>query len=178
MKKTIAILSLLLTVPLMSFVQAKEEHAYPTIQVPVSAEFDQVKTLVGVWEGTATDMGKEPKKAKVEYKLTSAGSAVVEVLFPGTKDEMHSIYFNQNGKLTMTHYCALGNRPVLEFEKADESGILLNFSPASGINVQKEPHMHALKISMPDANTLVHEWDYYENGQPAGSTLIHLKRIS
>ena len=178
MRKTIFSFSLLLAVSFVSSLQAEEEHAYQSIQVPPSAEFDQIKTLVGVWEGTTTDMGKGPTEAKAEYKLTSAGSAVVEVLFPGTKHQMHSIYFNQKGKLTMLHYCALGNRPVLELEKHDASGILLNFSAKSEIDVQKEPHMHALKISMPDSNTLVQEWTYYENGKPAGTTLINLKRIS
>ncbi len=178
MKKTILILSLLLMVSFISPALAKEEHAYQSIEVPTSAEFDQIKTLVGAWEGTTTDMGKDPTEAKAEYKITSAGSAVVEVLFPGTKHQMHSVYFNQKGKLTMLHYCALGNRPVLELEKADATGIQLNFSPRSDIDVQKEPHMHALKIFMPDSNTLVHEWTYYEKGQPAGTTLINLKRIS
>lgn len=47
-----------------------------------SREFERMKQLVGSWEGTS-DMGKEEKKVRVEYRLTAGGSALLETLFPG-----------------------------------------------------------------------------------------------
>src|SRR5690349_10162902 len=81
---------------------------------PGSPELEQIKALAGTWEGTAETDGKtEP--AAIEYKVSSMGTVVVETLFPGTPHEMVSIYHDdENGKLTMTHYCAIGNQPQLD----------------------------------------------------------------
>jgi hypothetical protein len=43
---------------------------------------------------------------RVEYRVTGAGSAVVETLFPGTPHEMVTVYHARKGVLCMTHYCA------------------------------------------------------------------------
>jgi hypothetical protein len=158
--------------------QAMAGEGHSMIPQAPSAEFDSIKKLVGKWEGTASDMGKEPKPAQAEYRLTSGGAAVVELLFAGTPEEMESIYFNKNGKLSMTHYCMLGNRPNLELKSSDASGIFLDLAPTSDIAVATEPHMHSLKISMPDDNTLRQEWTYYQNGQAAGTTVIDFKRVT
>jgi hypothetical protein len=56
-----------------------------------SKEFERMKLLVGQWEGTS-DMGKEGEKVRVEYRLTAGGSALVETLFPGSGEEMASVY--------------------------------------------------------------------------------------
>ena len=54
-----------------------------------SPEFERVKQLVGTWEGTC-DMGKAGEKTRVEYRLMSGGSALVETLSPGNEEEMVS----------------------------------------------------------------------------------------
>ncbi len=59
---------------------AGEHHPAPYIGSP---EFERLKQLAGVWEGTS-DMGKEGEKVRVEYRLTAGGSALVETLFPGS----------------------------------------------------------------------------------------------
>ena len=61
-----------------------------------SKEFERMKQLVGVWEGTS-DMGKEGEKVRVEYRLTAGGSALVETLFPGSAEEMVSVYHDRKG---------------------------------------------------------------------------------
>src|SRR6266480_4580961 len=87
-----------------------------------SAEFERVKQLVGAWEGTS-DMGKEGEKVRVEYRLTAGGSALVETLFPGSAEEMVSVYHDRKGKLAMTHYCMLRNQPRMTLAKADAQTI-------------------------------------------------------
>ncbi|MCH6580967.1 MAG: hypothetical protein IH802_11495, partial [Nitrospinae bacterium] len=54
---------------------AGEEH--PTYEG--SQAFQQMKQLAGHWEGTM-DMGKGPQKIKASYRVTSAGSALVETI--------------------------------------------------------------------------------------------------
>ena len=50
--------------------------------------------------------GKEVP-VSVTYETSSNGSIVVETLFPGTPHEMVSVYYDENGKFGMTHYCAM-----------------------------------------------------------------------
>lgn len=95
-------------------------HAGQSLSAPYSrsGEFERMKQLVGAWEGTS-DMGKEGQKVRVEYRLTAGGSALVETLFPGSGEEMVSVYYDRKGKLAMTHYCMVRNQPRMTLAKAD-----------------------------------------------------------
>jgi hypothetical protein len=77
-----------------------------------SAEFEKMKTLVGTWKGT-TDIGQGPIEMTVTYRVLAAGSVVEERVFAGTPNEMVTMYFDRDGKLALTHYCMLGNRPAM-----------------------------------------------------------------
>ena len=83
-----------------------------------SSEFERMKSLVGSWKGKA-DMGGGPMEFTVEYRLVSGGSVLEERIFAGTPKEMVTMYFDQNGKLSLTHYCMLGNRPGMLLKAAD-----------------------------------------------------------
>lgn len=118
-----------------------------------SPEFERMKSLVGTWTGK-TDMGQGPVDMTVEYRLVAAGSAVEERCFPGTTNEMVSMYYDQGGKLAMTHYCIMGNRPRMLLKSSDDKTITFDFDKSCGINPKKESHMHALTITFNDANTI------------------------
>src|SRR5579864_2931861 len=85
-----------------------------------SAEFQAMKQLAGAWNGMVTHPGKDqkPETVSVEFKVTSAGSAVEETLMRGTPHEMVDMYTDENGRLAMTHYCAMGNQPHLRLKQA------------------------------------------------------------
>ncbi len=85
---------------------AASSGEYQMGAVTHSKDFEKMKELVGVWEGT-TDMGKGMVAIKATYELTSSGNAILERLFVGLPHEMVTVYYDYNGKLTMTHYCSL-----------------------------------------------------------------------
>src|SRR5262245_39289826 len=70
--------------------------------VEAKAAFAKLKTLVGTWKATSSEEQKaeikkkhgddHPTEADVNYKLTGAGSALVETQFPGMPHEMVSVY--------------------------------------------------------------------------------------
>jgi hypothetical protein len=80
--------------------------------VPSSPEFERMKTLVGTWKGTV-DMGQGPIEMVSQYKLLAGGSVLEEKCFIGTPNEMTTMYYDQDGKLALTHYCMFGNRPSM-----------------------------------------------------------------
>ena len=96
----------------------KQMHKMPEISPLV--EFNQLKKLVGNWKGTQeTPEGK--REVVVEYHLTSAGTALVEQIFPGTEHEMMSVYHVDSDKVIMTYYCAFGNQPRMRMAKIGDS---------------------------------------------------------
>src|SRR5882672_1999034 len=120
---------------------------------PGSAEFERMKTLVGTWQGK-TDMGQGPIDLTVQYRLLAGGSVLEECVFSGTPNEMVSMYYDQNGKLAMTHYCVMGNRPGMLLKSSDAKTIVFDFDATCGINPAKESHMHALTLTFDDADTI------------------------
>jgi len=147
----------------------------PQTPLKGSAELERLKTLVGRWEGTTT-MGNKPEKATVDYAITSNGSAVMETLGKGTSHEMVSIYHDRNGKLSMTHYCAMGNQPRLDLAKADASSLELVLGKDTGIDPVKDSHMHSLTLATPDKDHLTHTWTHWENGKEKDRTTFTLTR--
>lgn len=142
-----------------------------------SAEFEHMKQLVGVWEGTS-DMGKAGEKVRVEYRLTAGGSALVETLFPGSGEEMVSLYHDQSGKLVMTHYCMLRNQPKMALAKADARSLELVFAKKGNvIDPTKEKHMHAVSIAFTDNDHIVQKWTLFDKGKDAGGVTLKLTRV-
>src|SRR5438552_9127359 len=114
--------TLCITTLLLLAVSGRLSAGEPKAPHQSSSEFERMKGLVGTWKGK-TDMGQGPMEFTVEYRLVSGGSAVEERIFAGTPKEMVTMYYDRNGKLSLTHYCMLGNRPGMVFKSADAKAI-------------------------------------------------------
>ncbi len=145
-------------------------------QQPTSLEFTRIKALAGKWKGTSTGPEGKDLPAMVEYRVTSGGSAVVETLFPGTEHEMVSVYHERNGRLSITHYCMLGNQPELALTGASPNQMDLSLAPGSGINAATETHMHALTLNWADPDHLTQTWTLFEHGKATSATVITVAR--
>ena len=75
-----------------TLVSAAEQESKPYVG---SKAFEQMKQLVGTWEGEM-DMGKGPVKVTSNYKLTSNGSAIIETVFEGGPHEMVTVYHDDS----------------------------------------------------------------------------------
>src|SRR5437773_1079750 len=172
MKRSIRVAAFGLTAMMAAMAQAGPDH--PEHAAPAtSKELDKMKSLVGVWEG------KSPEgPVRAEYATTAAGSAVVEKLFPGTPHEMMSVYtIDDKGKLTMTHYCALGNHPELALKKATPNQLELELAAAHPAVDPKTAHMHNVVLAFDGADHLTETWTSMEaNGQKGHSAVFDLKR--
>jgi hypothetical protein len=119
-----------------------------------SPEFERMKTLVGTWTGK-TDMGQGPVEMSVTYRVIAAGSVLEERVFAGTPNEMVTMYYDKEGKLAMTHYCMLGNRPAMALKASDAKSLTFDFDGSCcTIDAKKESHMHGLTIRFDDQNTI------------------------
>lgn len=129
-----------------------------------SAEFERMKSLAGEWHGTGP-MGP----VEIEYKVSAAGSMIEERIFEDTPMEMLSTYYDEGGRLAMTHYCALHNRPKMKLVRSTADSLSFDFAPSPGINPAKDRHMHSAKITFIDANHIRFEGSSWANGKPEPS---------
>ena len=143
---------------------------------PASKALDRIKALAGRWEGTAQMENGQTKPAVVEYKVTSGGSAVVETLGPGTPHEMVSVYHDDGGTLAMTHYCMLGNQPVLKLTEDEPQQMTFSLDGTRGIGSAQEMHMHGLSLTWADPDHLTQTWTSYSDGQPVGTSVFTVSR--
>lgn len=141
-----------------------------------SSEFERMKTLVGTWGGKA-DMGEGPVDLTIQYRLLAGGSVLEERVLAGTPNEMVTMYYDQDGKLAMTHYCMFGNRPSMLLKSSDAKSIHFDFDKTCGINPKKESHMHAMSISFEDANTITTSCKAIIDGKEMPEQPTTLKRI-
>lgn len=141
-----------------------------------SPEFERMKTLVGSWKGTV-DMGQGPVEMVSNYRLLAGGSVLEERVFAGTPNEMTTMYYDKEGKLALTHYCVMGNRPGMVLESADAKTMKFAFDKTCGINPKKESHMHALTLRFDDADTITASCKAFMDGKEMPEKPTTMKRI-
>jgi hypothetical protein len=142
-----------------------------------SPEFERLKTLVGTWSGK-TDMGQGPVDLNIQYRLIAAGNVLEERVFADTPNEMVTMYYDKEGKLAMTHYCMLGNRPAMSLKSSDAKSITFDFDGSCcTIDAKKESHMHGLSIRFDDADTITTACTAIMDGKEMPAHPTTLKRV-
>lgn len=129
-----------------------------------SAELEKMKSLSGTWTGTGVMHGEE-KPITVIYKTTAGGSVVVETQFPDTPQEMVSVYYEEDGKLVMKHFCMLKNQPEMKLTNSTENTIELDYAGGTNMN-EKDMHMHSAVFTFVDDNNMKQTWTPYQDGKP------------
>jgi hypothetical protein len=122
-------------------------------------------------------MGEGPIDMTLHYRLLAGGSVLEERCFVGTPNEMVTMYYDQNGRLAMTHYCVMGNRPQMLLKESDANTIQFNFDETCGINPAKESHMHALTTRFDDANTITTSCRSFIDGEEMEEQPATFKRV-
>src|SRR5262245_51156677 len=82
---------------------------------PATPNLETIKKLAGDWVAVDKD-GKPTDKVVSSIRVTAGGSAVREILFPGSDHEMVTMYHQEGPDLILTHYCILGNQPRMRAE--------------------------------------------------------------
>jgi hypothetical protein len=135
-----------------------------------SASFDKIKTLNGEWEVKPGKDDHAHHSGTIVYKLTAAGSTLLETSFGGTDHEMVTTYYVDGGKLALTHYCMLQNRPLMREKKSDDpKKIVLACMPEDNAKIADEMHMHQVTYTFVDDDHVNAEWVMYNKGKPEGT---------
>lgn len=138
--------------------------------------FEQVKKLAGEWVPLDKD-GKPGDKVSHIFRVTAAGSAVVENLFPGTNHEMVTVYHLDDDDLMLTHYCAAGNQPRMKAQRGgDGRKLVFDFAGATNLKSDKDMHMHAQTIVFLEEDRIRVEYQGRKDGKPEAPLVLNLAR--
>jgi hypothetical protein len=149
----------------------------PAAKAPAHPGLERMKKLVGTWVMADKD-GKPTDKVVSVVKVTAAGSAVHETLFPGQPHEMVSIYYQDGPDLIMTHYCALGNQPRMKADpKSPPNQIHFQFAGGSNLDPAKDKHMHEGTLTFIDEDHIEFSGVCWEGGKPAKGHQCQMKLV-
>jgi hypothetical protein len=134
--------------------------------------FAQLKALAGTWDAVTPN-----GPGLIVYRVASAGSTVIEEMFPGTDHEMITVYHRDGEQLVATHYCAAGNQPRTALDASVPASEGLRFAFTGGSNMKPEDgHIHGWSIRIADANHVEERWTYWEGGKEQHVTVFTMAR--
>ena len=136
-----------------------------------SAELNRIKSLAGRWTATTSMFGKPNQRIYTEFEVTSGGSAVFERIFPGKPEEMISVYYDDKGKLAMTHYCIMRNRPTLKLSSSSADTLTMDVKKIEGVKSKNDPSMGGLTIQFKDKNHIVETCKHNGKGHEKPMTI-------
>jgi hypothetical protein len=148
----------------------------PVTGIEAKTAFDRLKKLEGEWK--VPGHGDHPA-GKVIYKVTAAGSTLMETQFPGSSHEMVTMYHLDGKDLKVTHYCAAGNQPRLKLDlKASKPDFYsFVFDGGTNLNPDKDMHIHAFRVKVLEDGKLESEWDGYIDGKLSHCEKFPMSRL-
>jgi hypothetical protein len=160
-KAALASVVVCLLMPLSVVAGEREDHA-----------FEQLKSLAGTWD-TVTPDGD----GTITYRVASAGSVVIEELFPGTDHEMMTVYHRDGDALVATHYCSAGNQPRFALDRTAPEAEGLRFTFTGGSNMAPgDGHIHEGTIRIVDRDHVEAEWSFWKDNKPQHVTTFSMTR--
>jgi hypothetical protein len=143
--------------------------------VPDTPAWKSLQTLVGQWDGTVNEGGKE-MPSHVEVRKTGDGSAMMHWMDQGTSHEMVTMFHPDLDGLLATHYCAAHNQPRMKLVSATPKRLVFEFKDGTNIGPH-DGHMVGLAIDLIDPNHHDEEWSYEADGKRSTS-IFHYARAA
>jgi len=129
--------------------------------VPGEAGLQRLRSMAGDWYEIGPD-GQPTDELVSRVSVTSGGNAVHELHFPGQPHEMLTVYYLEEGELTLVHYCVLANRPKMRASEITDDALAFT---CAGLEDESQSHMHAARIvSVAPGHNHV-EWVNWDGGR-------------
>lgn len=149
--------------------------------------FDQLKALAGTWQATITT--DPPVKelgngaiGDVSLRVTSRGNALVHEMGEAGKDDPTkydhpvTMFYLDNDRLLLTHYCDAGNRPRMA-ARVSPDGKTVEFDFLDVAGNTKYGHMQHAVFTFIDANHHTEDWTFLMLGDKAMHAHLDLQRV-
>ena len=149
---------------------------------PSAAEnsFATMKALAGTWQGRVTTDPPTPeadnKAVEVSLRVTSMGNALVhEMTLEGRPDHPVTMFYVDDNRLMLTHYCDAGNRPRMTARTPTQGKTVeFDFLDLSGGN--EHGHMHHALFTVLNRDRHSEDWTYMGPGNTPVRAHLDLER--
>jgi hypothetical protein len=178
-----------ISVSTIAFAQT-HDHKSEAKPAPTEAQlsFDKLKALAGNWEGKVSmtppmpGSGDGVAEIDVTLRVTSRGNALVHEMHetgkpddPKKYDHPVTMFYLDNDKLLLTHYCDAGNRPrMVARDSGDGKAVEFDFIDVSGST--KYGNMYHAVITPVDADHHIEEWTFMLPGDKPMRARMELHR--
>ena len=161
--------------------------AQSTAPSNAQTSFDQLKTLAGTWEGAVTVDPPQPQMesgalTQISFRVTSRGNALVHEMKevgkpddPTRYDHPVTMFYVDDGRLLLTHYCDAGNRPRM-VARTSPDGKKVEFDFLDVAGGTQHGHMYHALFTIIDANHHVEDWTYMMPGDKPVHAHLDMKR--
>ena len=128
-----------------------------------AAQFIRLAELGGSWRACAAPRGSTPTAT---YSVVGGGAAVLERLYPDSRQEMVTLYSLESNRLVADHYCVAGNHVKLVGAALD-GGDAVGFELQEGLNLDagRDAHMHGGSIRWISPNRIETHWYGWRDGK-------------
>ena len=144
--------------------QSKKPESSAFLPVNADVMFARIKQLAGRWRTRST----KGWTGGDTIRVIARGSALIfESEFDDNTDAgMATLYYLDNGRLLLTHYCEAGNQPTLVATGQSPDGKVLAFTFLSGTGMKSrdEGHMDKVVFRFADADSYTSQWTWYKAG--------------
>lgn len=162
--------------------QVEKPTAPETVVYDAASAMAYFKTLAGDWQAGSghehSGSGAANPESSLTFRTKAAGSAVVQTTRMGQPGEMESVIHMDGDTLLLTHYCALQNAPVLEFQKSNKPGeIKFVFKGGTNFDPKVDAHFHEGTFQVKDKDTVEQTFTVFANGKatPEGRSVLRRK---
>ena len=144
-------------------------------------QFEKIKSLVGNWYLTGgNQLGKELEPDLevpfLTYATSAAGNCVIEKLFAGQTKEMTTVYFLDNGQLSMHHYCSLGNQPSMVAVPSAVDEIVFELLAVGNMSDPNDLHISSHSLKFEGEDILTAHWGATKEQTAASSSVFNVER--
>jgi hypothetical protein len=148
--------------------------------------FDTMKNLAGTWEGVVKVTPPVPEmdgqNSVITMHVTSRGNALVHEMKaagvaddPAKYDHPLTMFYEDGGRLLLTHYCDAGNRPRM-VARTSPDGKTVEFDFIDVAGSTKYGNMYHAVFTTIDANHHTEDWTYMLPGDKAMRAHFDLTR--
>ena len=151
--------------------------AKPVAVSDAQKSFDLMKTLAGNWQGPITTDNaawSTDKPLPLSIHVASHGNALVHELNTGGPEV--TVFYVENDRLTLLHYCDFGNRPHL-VARPSSDGKTIEFDLVDYTGSNEIGHVTHAVFTILDANHHYEDWTFMLPGDKPVHGHIDFKRV-
>jgi hypothetical protein len=141
---------------------AYADHDHAAAKPDANAAFEKLRKLAG--KRTPAMTKADGEKTNVEYRVTAAGTTIIETMFAGEPHEMVTVYTLDGDSIAATHYCAGGNQPHMRMNAAKSNANELVFDFVSITGKKADSHIKSVRFEF-DGDKVQEVWSSTEKDE-------------